>query len=271
MPEDDPTPQEDDLEALARMQERFAQAVRGAGPLESAFALIQEAGIAPADRMAVYRNNFIGSLLEVLAGTFPVVKMIVGERFFPRLVADFIQAHPPTEAVLAQYGGQLPPFLQAYEPVSKLGYLPDVAALEWARQRAYFAADSAPLEPEALGAVLGTDPGGLIFTPLPATTVIASDYPLGTLWEAHQVDDPANVRLPDKLAREAVVVTRPQRLVLHSIISRDDGLFLRDLCAGLSLGETLDAAQKQDRVPADLQALLALSIQVGVFGTVRGG
>src|SRR5690554_3007376 len=51
-------------------------------------------------RFAVYRNNVVTSLIDVLAGNFPVVQQLVGEAFFRAMGREFVTHNPPDMPVM---------------------------------------------------------------------------------------------------------------------------------------------------------------------------
>ena len=107
--------------------------------------LITPDGSPATRRYAIYRNNVTVGLTEALEAGFPVIRKIVGERFFQAMAVVFVRNHPPTSPILAGYGAEMPGFLRGFEPVQHLKYLPDVARLELALRRAYHAGDAAPV------------------------------------------------------------------------------------------------------------------------------
>lgn len=129
---------------LANLQREFAGAVLDAEakvPVEVA----RKAGGAPSRRFSVYRNNVYASLMDVLAGRFPVVARLVGEEFFRAMARSYIAREPPRSAVLIRYGASFPAFIASFAPAESVPYLVDIASLEWAWHAAYHAEDAAPL------------------------------------------------------------------------------------------------------------------------------
>src|SRR4029450_8564106 len=84
-------------------------------------------GIAFEGRLQVYRNNTFSSLTAALKDSFPVVCRLVDERFFGYAAQEYIRIHPPRAPRLAEYGADFAGFLDGFEPVHHLAYLPDVA------------------------------------------------------------------------------------------------------------------------------------------------
>src|SRR5213593_273970 len=78
------------------------------------------AGLAPAivadafdgaERLAIYRNNFLISLGEALKANFPVTLQLVGGGFFEQAARRFVLAHPPRRPCMFEYGAGFPDYL----------------------------------------------------------------------------------------------------------------------------------------------------------------
>jgi len=109
--------------------------------------------------MSVYRNGYLRTCFDALAGNFPVVKAIVGEDYFRDLARGYINRHPPTRGTLVAYGEHFAGFIRQLEKEPGLDYLDDVAAIDAAWLESYFAEEGLPLAPayiEQMGAK-GTD------------------------------------------------------------------------------------------------------------------
>lgn len=227
------------MPSLLETQRRFAAALgtAAAGPA----------------RMEVYRGNVRGNRRSALAGAFPVLRMIVGADYFNALADDHGAAHPSTSGDLHEYGESLARFLESYEDVRDLPYLPDVARLEWLVHRAYFAADPQPFDLARLSETRLA----------PACALLAAEWPVARIWQAHQPGgDPAAVDLA--AGPELVLVHRPGWRVEVSALRPGDYRFLGRLKAGTSLGEALAAAVLVD--PAFVpQVAFAAWVQAGVI------
>ncbi|MEM7192804.1 MAG: DNA-binding domain-containing protein, partial [Pseudomonadota bacterium] len=159
-------------------------------------------------RFAVYRNNVYASIINVLAGRFPVVQKLVGEEFLRAMAKEYVQETPPRSAVLLHYGASFPDFIDAFPPAAAVPYLADVARLEWARHAAYHAADAKSLSGEAL-AMLGPRAEEAIFTLHPSLGLVRSTYPVITIWELSMRDgenEPARLQADG----EDALVLRPE-------------------------------------------------------------
>jgi hypothetical protein len=151
-------------------------------------ALVADDGVAPADRLAVHRNNLRISLTDALRDTFPVVCRLVDERFFAYAAHAFLTAHPPARACLAEYGAGFADFLADFPPCRELLYLPDVARLEWLMHAAAHAAAGEPLAPSSLAEVAAADAPRLLFRLDPSLGFLASPWPVDRIWHANRPD-----------------------------------------------------------------------------------
>ncbi|MDR6950671.1 hypothetical protein J2X65_000014 [Ancylobacter sp. 3268] len=186
-------------------------------------------------RFAVYRNNVALSLVEAMAGRFPVVRAIVGDEFFRAMAREFVLASPPRSPVLMRYGEVFPDFLASFGPAADLPYLADVARLEIARGQAFHAADAPPLTAEALAA-LDPQRRGVRVAIHPAVRLIRSAYPIVTLWAMNSGEqEPAAI---DDWTGEDAVVTRAAYQILVRRLSPGHFAFLQ----ALREGQTLEAA-----------------------------
>jgi len=213
----------------------------------------------PERRFAVYRNNVYVSLVEALATRFPVCRALVGDEFFRAMARDFVAAHPPRSPLLMTYGDDFGDFIDGFAPAAPVPYLGDVARLEAARTRAYHAEDAEPLGAEAFA---GIEPMVLPTVRLalhPSLELLASRFPVVSIWEAHQ-DNAAALQSLDLSADEDALVLRPRLEVETYRLPPGAYWFLRALSASRALGEA--AADACAAMPGfDLVSSFALLIQ----------
>jgi len=162
------------MKKLADRQREFLADLYGEAPL--------------AVRAAIYRRNLLANLRDALGAAYPVVRRLVGEAFFAEAADCFARAHPSTSGDLHRYGDGFCAFLEGYAPARSLAYLPDVAQLEWAVARAFHAADARAFDFAALAAIPEDTRGAVVLALQPAATLIRSDYPIASIWEANQPD-----------------------------------------------------------------------------------
>ena len=194
-------------------------------------------------RFDIYRNNVLHSLGRALASRYPVIERLVGEAFFAAMARAFVQAHPPQSPMLFAWGEEFPPFLETFAPVRGLTYLPDVARLEYARGRAYHAADARPLTPEALAALAASaDQARLALHP--SVSVLASSHAIYSIWAMNQPD---STPMPLDDHPETAAILRDRALEVQVwLLAAGEAVFLRALLEGHSLLAAAEAALKAD-------------------------
>lgn len=251
--------------ALAAGQDAFAAALLDPGsPVPSG--ITSTRGGADEARFAVYRNNVFVGLTNALARRFPVTDRLVGAAFFHGMARAYAQERRPASPLMFAYGGDFPEFIAAFAPAASLSYLPDVARLEAAWTDAYHAADAAPVTPVDLGSLAPERLETARLTPHPAARLIRSNYPIGTIWGAHQGDEVTSVR---NWQPETVLVARPQLEVrVHVVPARDAG-FAAALLQGETLGEAGQAASSDPRF--DFGAALVGLVSLGAFSAIDQG
>jgi hypothetical protein len=222
--------------------------------------LVTRPGARPQDRFGIHRNNVAASLGAVLRARFPAIERLVGDAFFALLALEFFRAHPPKSPVLLEYGAAMPDFLMTFSPVAQLPYLPDVARLEWLGHVALHAADATPLDPATLAAVAPVQMEGLRFDLHPSLSVVASSYPIVSIWRANIGPAPVAPIAADLPAESALVLRPHLETVVHAITS-PQALFVDRLLAGDPLCIAADEAGSD----IDLTMALTLLLRAGAI------
>lgn len=214
-------------------------------------------------RLAVYRDTARSTLGSALALSYPAVRRLVGGEFFDGASQEFIGAQLPEGGCLNDYGAQfadfLGPFVARHAPDAGLGYLADVARLEWAVNRALHAPDRDGLELSRLGAIDPAAMGALRLVPHPSISLLALDHPADRIWRAVLDQDEAAMRAID-LRRGAVwlLVERTGQPVRVQRLEEMAARFTQRLFAG----EPLHAALEPELADAQ-QAVLAEHLSRG--------
>jgi hypothetical protein len=238
------------------VQDEFADALLSAAtPVPSS---LKGASVRRADRrFAVYRNNVAVSLIEALGARFPVVKRLVGDEFFGAMAHAFVLREPPLSPLLIHYGETFPAFIEAFDAAKPLPYLADVARLEYARGHAYHAADAEPLPRAAFAALPAGRIGSARVTLHPSVGIIASRFPVLSIWEVNQ--DRA-VRAVPHWGPEAALVARPFLEVETRRLPPGTEMFLLALQKGATIGE---AAERASAAASEFSASDGLAVLIG--------
>ena len=218
-------------------------------------------GLAPALRLAVYRNTFDGNLANALRLSYPAVHRLVGAEFFEGAAHIFAHGQPPRAAYLDEYGADFPEFLADFPPAASLPYLAGVARLEWAVNRALHVPDAASLDAQQLAGLDSADHASIRFVVHPSVTLMRASYPLDAIWRAVLAQDDKALAAID-LAEEPVWLL-VQRLATGIEVTRIDEpawQFSHSLFAGQPLGAALASVSASDAA-----TVLAEHIAAGRF------
>ena len=228
----------------ARRQQLLVQAVFERGDVQPLDAWAQPQALA--EGLAAYRRNAWAGAARALAAAHPVTEAMIGAENFARLARALWQAQPPEQGDWAAWGQGLPGWIADSESLAEHPYLADIARLDAACTRAERAADlsfdGASLEllatqaPEHLYAVLA-----------PGASLIVSDFPVVSLWQAHQTDAApehwaqARARLAAAQG-ELAWVWRPDWRASCTVLPAQHRAWTEALLEGASLAEALERA-----------------------------
>lgn len=139
-------------------------------------------------RIQIYRNNFVISLSEVLAATYPLTEMLVGEECFQQMARQHVLSYPSTSGDVSGYGEYFEQTIKAFPAVIEAApYLGEVALYEWkkdslARLTSQAHTDQRPLS--CLADVPQEQQGALVFHLKDSITLIHSSYTIIALERA---------------------------------------------------------------------------------------
>ena len=199
--------------------------------------IVSHRGDSDAKRFAVYRNNVHAGLVGVLAAKYPVCERLVGADFFTAMARLYVTDHKPRSPIMQHYGADFAAFIEGFDPARAVPYLADMARLEKAWSIAYNAADMVPMSIIALATIDQAAVPELRLASHPAAGLIHSDFPVGSIWSAHQAEG-----VVVRPGAEAVLISRPAMEVIVTVIPQADALFLHHLFEGAALGVAATAA-----------------------------
>jgi hypothetical protein len=209
--------------------------------------------------LKAYQSNGHALAERVLVAAYPVVTEVISPDSMGQLARALWHAHPPTRGDLAWWGDALPAFMAASPQLADLPWLPDLARLEWALHTAQAAADAAaPADGLAsLQRLASDEPATLRLTWAAATRVLALDWDVWPIWQAHvlahvQADPEAHTQAIKALGPDAthwaaprptpVLLWRPVHAVRSQPLPPDTARFVQTLLDGASLLTALEQA-----------------------------
>ena len=231
------------MTTLAERQREFLGAIFGAEE--------------PGPPASIYRRNVLANLGGALAATYPVVARLVGDAFFAEAARRYALGHASTSGDLGEYGAAFAQFLARYEHARALGYLADVARLEWACHESLNAPDAAAFDFAALACVAPEHYGELRFRVHPSVRTLRSPHAIASIWLANQPGRDGAVANVDR--EEQVIVRRHDGRQVVEAVDADTWRLVDALGAGAALAH----AARGESIAAALRRLVAGRIVVG--------
>lgn len=214
-------------------------------------------------RFAVYRNNVAVSLTAALATRFPVIRRLVGEAFFAPLARLYAETDRPRSPVLAEWGEGFATFMEGFAPLAAYPYLGDVARIEYARGRAFHAADVRPVDPAMLAAA---DPDRVRLVLHPSVSLLPLAHPAVSIWALNQ-PDAVTAALPEGPETALMLRDAGFQVPVRSVGAGDAAL-MRSILRGEWLSVAADEAQRVE-AGHEPEALLVSLMRAGAIVDAR--
>jgi hypothetical protein len=220
-----------------------------------------------AERLAIYRNNFLIGLGEALNANFPVTLQLLGRDFFEQAVRRFVLAYPPRRPCLFEYGAEFPAYLAGLPQLAAMSYVAEMASFEFARIAAY----NAPTE-GCLSAVqlAGLSPDQLETLPIRLARhaqIVPVRSPVLELWKAHQQPDPDLAGIDMTPRPHTLLVCRPSRTLVVRAIEPPAVQFLSAAGDGTRLGLAATRCGADDAV---LGGIIAMALDLELLADPDG-
>jgi hypothetical protein len=194
-------------------------------------------------RLAIYRNNYFASLIDVLKDTFPTILKLVGNDFFSMLCKEYIKNEPPNSPILIDYGYSLPHFIEGFSALSNFPYMADVAQLDYLRHQAYYTEDATTLTSADYAHFDVASLGAALIYLHPSVSLFSSNYAAFSIWDNNQTGSKEEVNANKS---EAVLIYRHAEEIITSKLETGLFTFLYNLQQQRSFSQSLEAAFDAD-------------------------
>jgi hypothetical protein len=138
-------------------------------------------------RLDVYRNNSRQATIGALSQTYELCTQCVGDDYFSQLASDYLAHHPVQHVSLNDYGALFPEhlenLLQRRSEMKSLGYLPDLARLDWVRYHSYYAENRCTWAASEFNQLSAEEQANTRLQLSPDCYLLASHWPLFEIWE----------------------------------------------------------------------------------------
>ena len=234
------------MNALRELQQGFARSVNG--DTDEVYAqTICDAGLSGARRLGIYQHGVAIGFRDALGGVFEVIKKLVGDDYFAHVAESYIQTHPSTSGNVHDFGENFPEYLETFQGLETLPYLPDVARLEWAYHSAFHSPMGEMLNISKLAQVPESQQNQLTLLLSPACYLLRSNFPVLRIWQVNQEaayndDSSANSNGDDSVdlnegGVELAIVREGKQIAFHSL---NPGAFA--MLSAIAAGETFNVS-----------------------------
>ncbi|CAK3402332.1 DNA-binding domain-containing protein [Vibrio crassostreae] len=188
-------------------------------------------------RIQIYRNNFVISLSEVLAATYPLTEMLVGEECFQQMARQHVLTYPSASGDVSGYGEHFEQTIQAFPAVIEAApYLGEVALYEWQKDSLVRFTSQAHVDQKPLSCLADVpqeQQGALVFHLKDSITLIHSSYTIIALEQAiyQQQLDGLDINQPEF----GVLIRAENSQVESHNLSQESHQLLTELQSGQTL------------------------------------
>ncbi|MCW4442446.1 HvfC/BufC N-terminal domain-containing protein [Vibrio splendidus] len=221
--------------SLANVQSEFANALRYQNNGEHCDIVSDH--FSDEQRIQIYRNNFVISLSEVLAATYPLTEMLVGEECFQQMARLHVLSYPSTSGDVSSYGEHFEQTIQAFPAVIEAApYLAEVALYEWQKDSLVRCVSESHVDQRPLSRLADVpqeQQGALVFHLKDSITLVNSSYTIIALEQAiyQQQLDGLDIKQPEF----GVLIRAENSQVESNRLTQESHQLLTELQSGQTL------------------------------------
>ena len=175
---------------LAGTQAAMIRAVSGGAYGRLADEVRPCAGASAEARLGAYRSIVVGGHLAALAKAYPVLRQVLGDRYFDHLLEGLVTRLGSDERDLNRYGAFLPgtrdTLQREREELADMPYLADLARLEWAVHESTLSRDDPTCDWQGFAAPPPAARSGSTLILSDALRLLTVDWPVDTIWASHR-------------------------------------------------------------------------------------
>jgi hypothetical protein len=180
-------------------------------------------------RLSIYGNGYFGRIIEVLGDNFSSVKNAAGEDPFEEMAHSYLEKHPSTFKSVDDIGAELPNFLKRHPLSKKFPFLPELAAIDWAAHRSFYADDYPTLDPMKLKHISEETWKNATFEFDPSVRLMTFEWPLIELWRSDGKWSARKLRALKKEKIWAMIFRTPEKNVRLRALEPAQFYFLAQL------------------------------------------
>ncbi|MEY4582204.1 MAG: hypothetical protein RL701_6907 [Pseudomonadota bacterium] len=249
---------------LARLQHWFADAITqpvGTSQLMAADIILPSRHLRPEARLEIYHSAYTSRLVDCLIDDYPALQHALGHETFRTLCLAYSSEFPSRSPSLNRFGERMPAFCRARD-LSDNHAAAELAELEWAIVTVIHAAQGVALPTTALANLTPEQFGQSTFQACPAVRLLEHTFAVNEFYSAYRRTLPAEL---GAVRRGFTLVLRRGASVTREALAWPHGLILRELLAGQSVAEALNAAADSGITPELINRVFEHAFSHGLF------
>lgn len=180
-------------------------------------------------RYWIYQNNVQQALIGYLASVFEACSQLVGEAFFNAMAKQYVINNHPESGDIHKYGADFSQFIDGFKPAQSVPYLADVASLEWARHRAYYANSFKAFTSQVMSEFKQEEQLALTLGFNESVCLLESNFPVNAIWRKCMEKEPDDSELSLEDSENYLLICKHENTVQVIDIEPNTYLFLKEL------------------------------------------
>jgi hypothetical protein len=216
--------------------------------------------------LALYRRLIRNNYVQVLTITYPMLRRLIGGRYFKVFARGYMKRYPSTSGDLFAYGRHFPLFLLQLESPRPLI---ELAKLEWACHEVSQASDTMPFALGQFDVLTSVDPACVRVHLQPTARLLRFSSPVHLVWQTLQSDGctVAEIGQPSPEEETTILVTRVEGKVRMAALAALDYRLLDAMADGRRVDEVERMAMEMDS-QFDFARFIASLMEMNVLAGV---
>lgn len=225
--------------------------------------IVPKPDFAPEDQIQTYINGYRWRLFDIVYDDYPALRALMGDKETEKLIEVYIEATPSQHFNISRYIERFPEFVKQ----NKSPFAYELTVLETTLSRIFDEKETPVLTPQDLE---GLTPEGFMdmeLKPRTALKLLAFSYPVNRIYQAYLNDE--EIKEPEK-EPSFLAVFRHNDEMWRLDLEEQEYLMLSSLCAGMPVGQALEASlpEDDDNAPAAINAWFSKWMSNGLLARV---
>ena len=160
------------------------------------------------DRLNVYKSTTMLTLMHCVKDIYPQCEKLIGEKKFKHLVENYISKFPSINRDITFYGHRFCEHIKQHSVDPKWSFIEDLAQLEWAIYKAYYAKNTPEWPNKAFEAASARSVDSIRLMLNDSIYLLASDWPILNYYQ-HLLN-----------GNNSDIINHPEKSTSYSIIYR---------------------------------------------------